>query len=252
MWTEMLRTCNIMYFYGVAKHMIHPAWGVTANLLVKGSRFNPTIQFKNIYPKTGGGEDIDFVFQFKEWYPQTGIQNVVSVPGAKAKHPWWNNGGTCYRQINGWAWGDSLCITEWPQKTYMTCPNWIEYITFVVMPLALSFQKPIAGLLIASAVAALEHGFLGLRYLKAARQVTKSNWWYSAFVALGAGTVLSAQEITRCVAMVKRLSFGSFCRRVDWNDGQQPRFKLDAQLGSFLRFNTNIFVTWVFFQLFRK
>lgn len=60
-WTSMLRTCNVGYFYSVSKRMRHPPWAVTANLLVRGSRYNPTIQFKECYPKTGGGEDIDFV-----------------------------------------------------------------------------------------------------------------------------------------------------------------------------------------------
>ena len=64
-WTKMLRTCKIMFFYGIAEHMTHPPWGVTANLMVRGSRHNSTIQFKNIYPKTGGGEDIDFCIRFK-------------------------------------------------------------------------------------------------------------------------------------------------------------------------------------------
>ena len=36
--------------------MRHPPWAVTANLLVRGSRYNPTIQFKDCFPKTGGGE----------------------------------------------------------------------------------------------------------------------------------------------------------------------------------------------------
>jgi glycosyltransferase involved in cell wall biosynthesis/LPS sulfotransferase NodH len=54
LWTEMLRTCNIMFFYGVSKHMVHPPWGVTANLMVKGARHNPTIQFHLDFPKTGG------------------------------------------------------------------------------------------------------------------------------------------------------------------------------------------------------
>ena len=67
-WTTMLRVCNVGYFYGVSKLRRHPPWAVTANLLVRGSRHNPTIQFKECYPKTGGGEDIDFVYQYKEFY----------------------------------------------------------------------------------------------------------------------------------------------------------------------------------------
>lgn len=60
-WTSCLRACNVGYFYQICKRMRHPPWAVTANLCVRGSRHNPTIQFKSCYPKTGGGEDIDFV-----------------------------------------------------------------------------------------------------------------------------------------------------------------------------------------------
>lgn len=72
-WTDMLRACNVGYFYGISRMMRHPPWAVTANLLVRGSRYNPTIQFKNCYPKTGGGEDIDFVYQYKQFYPSIGV-----------------------------------------------------------------------------------------------------------------------------------------------------------------------------------
>lgn len=65
-WTKMLRTCNIMFFYGIAEHMTHPPWGVTANLRVRGSRYSDTIQLNHSYPKTGRGEDIGFIFQFKQ------------------------------------------------------------------------------------------------------------------------------------------------------------------------------------------
>jgi glycosyltransferase involved in cell wall biosynthesis len=99
-WTRMLRTCNIMFFYGIANHMTDPPWGVTANMMVRGSRHNSTIQFKDFYLKTGGGEDVDLAFQFKRGYPKVGVQTVVGVPGTTAKHPWWCGGKTCYNQIN--------------------------------------------------------------------------------------------------------------------------------------------------------
>ncbi|CAB9513560.1 3-beta hydroxysteroid dehydrogenase/isomerase family [Seminavis robusta] len=128
-WTKMLRSCNIMFFYGISKHLTFPPWGVTANLMVRGSRHNGTIQFKGAYPKTGGGEDIDLCFQFKRWYRRQKIEGViVGVEGATAQHPWWKGGDVCYDQINGWAWGDSLCITQWPEKCFWCFPNWIEFI----------------------------------------------------------------------------------------------------------------------------
>lgn len=43
------------FFYGVAKLMKHPPWGVTANICVPG-RHNNSVWFSDAYPKTGGGE----------------------------------------------------------------------------------------------------------------------------------------------------------------------------------------------------
>lgn len=100
--------------------------------MVKGSRHNHTVQFRALYPRTGGGEDIDFIFQMKKFYSEDNC--VVSVPGACAQNPWWNNGSTCCRQIYGWAIGDSLCLNEWDDKIYHIFPIWTEclLLEFVV------------------------------------------------------------------------------------------------------------------------
>lgn len=58
---------DITYMYGVCEVVKRPAWGVTANLLVKiaaapgagwGGRVNS--RFGHQFPNTGGGEDVDF------------------------------------------------------------------------------------------------------------------------------------------------------------------------------------------------
>jgi glycosyltransferase involved in cell wall biosynthesis len=247
-WTTMLRVCNVGYFYGISKLRRHPPWAVTANLLVRGSRFNPTIQFKECYPKTGGGEDIDFVYQYKNFYQSSGIFVTAAVPEAEVRHPWWNGGYLCYQQIRGWAHGDSMCILEWPSKTFLCLPNWIEHVTFIVLPLALYTRQHVAGLLVGSCVVVLEHLIKLGRYLPTAvKECEDNNIFYSLFVALGAGSILSAQEITRVKAIVQRFSLYSICRRVDWFDGQEPRIKLDIQFGSIIRFVLNVGITCVGF-----
>jgi hypothetical protein len=237
-WTKMLRTCNIMFFYGIAEHVTHPPWGVTANLLVRGSRHNHTIQFNQMYPKTGGGEDIDFVFQFKRWtaYKKLGDRLVVSVPGARTLHPWWKGGNRCYSQIIGWAWGDSLCLTEWPEKTFRTLPNWAEMIAFLLVS-SLYFQSDWKVLLVASlAIVTTEHLFLTYKYYPHAARHVKSWFGKKVWVAFGAGTIISSQEITRVTAHIYRGHLHCLCRRMDWNDGQNPHIKLDTQLSSIIRF----------------
>ena len=281
-WTKMLRTCNIMFFYGISKHVPFPPWGVTANIMVCGSRHNGTVQFKNIYPRTGGGEDIDFCFQIKDWYGSgsggggggdnssihTNHRIIVAVPGATAYHPWWNNDGTstCYGQINGWAWGDSLCISEWPEKCYWSFPNWIEFIVFVIpmyhAVLLMWTMTTMTTDVTASTtnennndmtsmlysivfssflVLIIEHLWLTITYYPSAcRHVQKKKVrgvFTKIFVAFGAGTILSFQEVTRLVAHWYRFHIHiGVCRRIDWNDGQDPMVKLDTQLRSLVRF----------------
>jgi hypothetical protein len=106
------------------------SWVVTANIMVKGKCHNHVVhvQFKGIYHKTGGEEDIDFVFQMKDFYTlHPGEKSktdsmVVRVPGKAVSHQWWNGGNICYSQIRGWVWGDSICLTEWPDKTFLVFP----------------------------------------------------------------------------------------------------------------------------------
>ena len=59
---------DVTYMYGISDAIAYPAWGVTANLLVKvasargqgGGAQRSTTRFGDNFPKTGGGEDVDF------------------------------------------------------------------------------------------------------------------------------------------------------------------------------------------------
>lgn len=54
-------------------------------------------RFQNCFPKTGGGEDIDFLIQHMHGTP------LVSVPSAIAVHPWWAGGRISgYRYVGLW------------------------------------------------------------------------------------------------------------------------------------------------------
>ena len=139
-----------------------------------------------------------------------------------------------------------MCILEWPSKTFLTFPNWIEHVTFIVLPMAVYTKQPVAGLLVSSCVVALEHLIKMCRYLPSAlEQCEGEGILHQLYVALGAGTVLSAQEMTRVNAVLQRFSLYSICRRVDWFDGQEPRIKLDIQFGSILRFVLNAGITCI-------
>lgn len=238
-------------------------------MMVRGKRHNHVVQFKGVYPKTGGGEDIDFVFQMKEFYfsrPGSRLHAsnsmVVSVPGAIASHPWWNAGNLCYSQIAGWAWGDSLCLTEWPAKTFLVFPNWVEVATLLIMVglvTNIHFHlgkdpviPPIDFISTVKAVAVMatiDHCSKFASFYAEAKAISRRSRkgsLHAAAVALGASSVISAQELTRVWAMLRRTSPYSFSRRMDWFDGQTPTEVLDIQLRSGIMFAMYCFVLYYF------
>ena len=241
-WTKCLETSNVMYFYGIAKQLTHPPWGVTANVLFRGSRHHHTVQFKHIYPKTGGGEDIDFIFQIKErngWSRRT----VVAVPGAKALHPWWNHGNVCYKQIIGWAWGDSICLTEWGSRTFYAFPNWIEFIVPAII--FCTFSKQFSFWSTSKAIALIicvDHCSKAYYFFNRSRD----GLIWSPSIALVASSVISCQEATRLVALIRRCTLSSYCRRMDWFDRQAQLQIMDMQIRSFFLFLTFCIIVLIF------
>ncbi len=82
---------QMTFFYSVSQRMRHPPWGVTANMCVRGRTQNE-IWFSNVYPKTGGGEDVDFCLRIKSLLPDhLRDAALVSVPEAVVHHPFWND-----------------------------------------------------------------------------------------------------------------------------------------------------------------
>ena len=83
---------GITFFWGIAEvYEDDVPWGITANLLIR--RYNDNVLFNPNFPKSGGGEDIDYCLKKKEFF----IKNVENgklfkgVPNVKVTHPWWNN-----------------------------------------------------------------------------------------------------------------------------------------------------------------
>lgn len=76
-------------------------------------------RFQTCFPKTGGGEDVDF-------FVQVG-QDLVAVPEASVEHPWWPGGRLSgYQHVFNWAMGDGHLIDLHPQLTYRRFPAALE------------------------------------------------------------------------------------------------------------------------------
>ncbi len=138
---QALMASQMTFFYDVSARMKHPPWGklipsrlwscgraprrirshthtnaagVTANLCVRGRISERVVWFSTCYPRTGGGEDVDFCLRIKDLLPfHVRTEAVVAVPEARVLHPFWNN---ISRQVIGWALGDVLCLSQLPMR----------------------------------------------------------------------------------------------------------------------------------------
>ena len=221
--------------YTVAERMRNPPWGVTANLCVKAR--TSRLRFDLSYPKTGGGEDLDYCARAARHGP------IHAVPGAKAFHPWWHDGkASAIRHILGWAEGEMQCVTKpwFRQHTFFSMPNGAEilFVIFsIVIPLSLlSFHFRLASRLLMSCfvIFSLELFWHASRIgHKRLRSPMKESLLCSTAVRVLAAVIIMLQEATRFWHV---LHFPScIFWRVDWHFGQSPHWVRYSKRSNFLR-----------------
>ncbi|KAL7581040.1 hypothetical protein ACA910_005845 [Epithemia clementina (nom. ined.)] len=115
---------TFMFEIAASRMYAYPAWGVTANLLVKRI---PQARFDTAYAKTGGGEDVDFCLRLLE---ATG-GHLRSVPTAKVIHEFWPGGlQVLLPHFFNWAVGDGALFERHTNHTYYSWPNVVEFFLF--------------------------------------------------------------------------------------------------------------------------
>ncbi|CAM9167626.1 unnamed protein product [Ectocarpus sp. 13 AM-2016] len=148
--TPLLRAValsDVTYMYGISGELSHPAWGVTANLLVRFSwpgKRRVITKFGDQFPKTGGGEDVDFCLR----RVHTG-GTFLPAPEAIVIHPWWPGGRfKTYRQgrvrFFRWSFGDGQLMDLHPQFSYRSYPNVAESMLLTPLYLTLLYLAPLA------------------------------------------------------------------------------------------------------------
>jgi glycosyltransferase involved in cell wall biosynthesis len=115
---------GITYFWSAPATASEMPWGITANVFFRKSHLpDEQIFFDLSYFKTGGGEDIDYCLQLKK-FP------LLSVPRAKASHPWWHSGKRNMSRFFYWAMSDSLLQSQY---SFLSFPNLQETIIFYLL-----------------------------------------------------------------------------------------------------------------------
>jgi hypothetical protein len=209
---------GMTFFYDVARRMRHPSWGVTANLCVV-LRTNNTVWFSSVYPKTGGGEDVDFCLRLKALLPHCDRASaIVAVPDAVVLHPFWND---IFKQVMGWAKGDTLCLEQLPHNTFCTLPNWIEWMLFIslahILPAVRSMSLPLLSLLAVPSL--VEVAMLVPNVLvKTPSHFNHPKRFLLALLAVGPAM---AQDAVRLLTKLRRGKLHLLCTQFDWMDGQR-------------------------------
>lgn len=200
-----VRASNLCHFYGIAELVSRPPWGVTANLCVSGR--SGAIWFSPAYPKTGGGEDVDFCLKTRQHY---GPDAVVAVPGAVATHLYWNDP---IRQMWGWARGDALCLSLHPNSTFYRAFDWAEAIllTCAVGPtLGFGAWACLKAFCVVGVVEFLE----GLAHVYPGS--TAATPWAALLLAPLPRMV---QDVARLATKLGQLNLYQFSLSFDWMDG---------------------------------
>jgi GT2 family glycosyltransferase len=126
-----VEVCGCLTHFQVASYLPSRPWAPTSNVMVRGDLAR-AVRFRTIFPKGGGGEDIDYLLRITE---RVGCP-LLAIPDALVDHPWWFNGARDYSRFTRWSYGDSLLHELHPRHAYRTAPNASECLA-VGLPVAI-------------------------------------------------------------------------------------------------------------------
>jgi len=132
--TCALHLAGVTYFWDIASKMAEEdiPWGVTANLIARRN-VDDGVHFDLRFPKTGGGEDIDFCRRKRA----RAKEGFCAAPNVKVTHPYWGGGTRSYWRFYMWSKGDGALIKMYPELTYLDCaPNSAELLLMSAVTLS--------------------------------------------------------------------------------------------------------------------
>lgn len=130
-----IHLAGVTYFWDIARKRADDTdlpWGVTANLIARRNMEDHII-FDLTFPKTGGGEDIDYCRRKRNFCIAHGGHGFCAAPDVVAIHPWWAHGRRDWWRFYMWSKGDGALIAMYPEFTYrQAAPTSAELVVCVV------------------------------------------------------------------------------------------------------------------------
>jgi glycosyltransferase involved in cell wall biosynthesis len=216
---------DMLTFFDMAAHRPSLEWGVTANLCVRRAYVSGT-PFRSVFPKGGGGEDIDLCLRMRAKAGRA----FRAVPTAVVHHPWWNNGARSYSRFFRWAYGDSQLPALHPRLRYLDFPTLPELwlVILLLMPLLKWEQAAVSAaiLLLGSTVIDFAVDYIAF---------SLSREWRSPVSSAEATVIRLSNDLGRLVAHVRHLRIRGLLERFEYfGTGESIGYERSISASKFL------------------
>ncbi|EIW62202.1 glycosyltransferase family 2 protein [Trametes versicolor FP-101664 SS1] len=235
--TAAVHLAGVTYFWDIAEKIKEDVpWGVTANLIARRN-VPDDVQYDLQFPKTGGGEDIDYCRKKRAYSLKHGGEGFWGAPAVKVTHPWWNGGRRSYWRFYMWSKGDGGLIRLYPEYSYRDAlPNAAECLLLCGVLLAagcgialldaslglrvayLAFLMVLSVVIAAVTHDLARHLVLHPERVRRMKTTVSGALWV---IAITEGTLLRVfSEWGRVVGILERGEYGMLLKRFDWFCGR--------------------------------
>ena len=204
--TRGIEVSDMLTFFRGAYWMKNMPWGVTANLLLKRKVIGDN-RFLRIFPKFGGGEDIELCLRIlgdRE-------HRLCPVPDARVLHDWWNNGKRSYTRFYRWARGDSLLPSIFEEYRYFNLPNVIELLTLAIVFAIISTLFQYSFPILKMSLSILIGEFIGEWF-----KIAYHKHIFSPISAFESMLIRASNDLGRFVGNIKRMHLTGLLERFDY------------------------------------
>lgn len=115
-------------FFKVAEIKDQFPWGVTANMVYNRSKMGD-LRFSPIFPKSGGGEDVDLPLRICKKHQK----EFKCIKEARVVHPWWNNSQPHFDRFIRYGVGVGYLMPLHKELVLKDFPNTIESLFLLIL-----------------------------------------------------------------------------------------------------------------------
>lgn len=160
--TRALMAAGLTTIFTIANRKEEFMWGVTANMMYNRAAMQE-LRFSSVFPKSGGGEDVDLPAQIC-------LRNnarFICIKEARVTHPWWNDGQPHYKRFERYGIGTALLLPRFKKFTWYAFPNPVEGMVLALLcaPLFFMFLSWQKWLIFLAAIPLID---MGINYIRAA------------------------------------------------------------------------------------